>query len=272
MRCRGCGLVRLDPRPDVAELGRIYPPDYYAYNLISEEGGEGEGVADRLKRRMYQRRLGALIERLGKSGPLRLLDVGCADGRLLDWYRSGPAGSSARDPRHRARRARRGDRPPARAPRRRGPLRGRRGARAGLLRPDPRLPRDRARGRPARPSRAGPPSCSRPAGCSSSRHRTGTRATRAASPGAGAATTPPGTGRSTTSAPCATSPSAWASRSSGPSTSRTRSSGFGAAMRAPASDSPAAAGRIGSSRRSRSSPPRRAASCCSPDSRCSTWS
>jgi SAM-dependent methyltransferase len=93
VRCGGCGLVRLDPRPDVGELGRIYPPDYYAYNLISEDGGEGEGVADRLKRRMYQRRLGALIERLGKSGPLRLLDVGCADGRLLDWYRSSPAGA-----------------------------------------------------------------------------------------------------------------------------------------------------------------------------------
>lgn len=92
VRCRGCGLVRLDPRPDVSELGRIYPPDYYAYNLIAEDGAGEEGLADRLKRRMYQRRLGSLIDRLAKPGTLRVLDVGCADGRLLDWYRSSPVG------------------------------------------------------------------------------------------------------------------------------------------------------------------------------------
>jgi SAM-dependent methyltransferase len=41
---------------------------------------------------MYQRRLLALLERLGKPGTLRILDVGCADGRLLDWYKSSSAG------------------------------------------------------------------------------------------------------------------------------------------------------------------------------------
>src|SRR2546423_1247374 len=40
VRCAGCGLVRLNPRPDVSELGRIYPPDYYAYNLLSGEPAE----------------------------------------------------------------------------------------------------------------------------------------------------------------------------------------------------------------------------------------
>jgi SAM-dependent methyltransferase len=93
VRCVSCGLVRLDPRPDVSELGRIYPPDYYAYNLQSDELDRPPRLTDRMKRRMYQGRLDAQIDRLGKSGSLRVLDVGCADGRLLDWYKESRAGS-----------------------------------------------------------------------------------------------------------------------------------------------------------------------------------
>jgi SAM-dependent methyltransferase len=93
VRCTSCGLVRLDPRPDVSELGRIYPPNYYAYNLVSREPADRGGLTDRAKMRMYQRRLLSLVERLDGAGTIRLLDVGCADGRLLDWYRSCPAGS-----------------------------------------------------------------------------------------------------------------------------------------------------------------------------------
>jgi SAM-dependent methyltransferase len=93
VRCGSCGLVRLSPRPDVSELGRIYPPEYYAYNLVSEEPGRELGFTDRMKMRMYQRRLVAHVERVGKPGTLRILDVGCADGRLLDWFKSSSAGS-----------------------------------------------------------------------------------------------------------------------------------------------------------------------------------
>lgn len=93
VRCPSCGLVRLDPRPDVSELGRIYPPDYYAYNLISDDSDPAElGFTDRMKMRMYQRRFETLIEHVGRDGSLRVLDVGCADGRLLDWYKGSAAG------------------------------------------------------------------------------------------------------------------------------------------------------------------------------------
>ncbi len=85
--------MRLNPRPDVSELGRIYPPNYYAYNLVSEESGQPLRLVDRLKMRMYQRRLSGLVERLGTTGTVRLLDVGCADGRLLDWYRASEVGA-----------------------------------------------------------------------------------------------------------------------------------------------------------------------------------
>jgi 2-polyprenyl-3-methyl-5-hydroxy-6-metoxy-1,4-benzoquinol methylase len=92
VRCSACGLVRLNPRPDVSELGRIYPPNYYAYNMLSNENDDALGFTDRMKRRMYQRRLVGLVDRLGKQGSIRILDVGCADGRLLDWYKASPVG------------------------------------------------------------------------------------------------------------------------------------------------------------------------------------
>ena len=93
VRCAGCGLVRLNPRPDVSELGRIYPPEYYAYHLVRADADARPGLGERLKMRMYQRRLRSLLGRLGRDGPVRLLDVGCADGRLLDWYKAGPDGA-----------------------------------------------------------------------------------------------------------------------------------------------------------------------------------
>lgn len=92
VRCLGCGVVRLNPRPDVSELGQIYPHNYYAYGLLTEEADAASGLGARLKKWMYQRRLMALLDRLGKEGTVRVLDVGCADGRLLDWYKSSPAG------------------------------------------------------------------------------------------------------------------------------------------------------------------------------------
>jgi SAM-dependent methyltransferase len=92
VRCARCGVVRLNPRPDVSELGRIYPPNYYAYGLLSDGADLPAKFTDRFKIRMYQRRLEAQLDRLGKHGKIRLLDVGCADGRLLDWYKASPVG------------------------------------------------------------------------------------------------------------------------------------------------------------------------------------
>jgi SAM-dependent methyltransferase len=93
VRCRSCGLVRLNPRPAVSELDRIYPPDYYAYHLMPDDGDAPSrfspgGIGERIKATRYQRRFRVLLERAAPGGgPIRVLDVGCADGRLLSWYR-----------------------------------------------------------------------------------------------------------------------------------------------------------------------------------------
>jgi SAM-dependent methyltransferase len=45
-----------------------------------------------MKMRMYQRRFAGLVRRLAKPGPVRVLDIGCADGRLLTWWRESAVG------------------------------------------------------------------------------------------------------------------------------------------------------------------------------------
>ncbi len=98
VRCQRCGLVRLNPRPAVSELGRIYPPEYYAYHLVHDDGSTPRrfspgGFGETIKARRYQKRFKALIERAAPgSAPVRVLDVGCADGRLLTWYREAVPG------------------------------------------------------------------------------------------------------------------------------------------------------------------------------------
>jgi 2-polyprenyl-3-methyl-5-hydroxy-6-metoxy-1,4-benzoquinol methylase len=94
VRCRACGLVRLNPRPAVSELARIYPPEYYAYHLVHDDNSARPshlspgGLGEAIKARRYQRRFKQLLERSAPgTGPIRVLDVGCADGRLLTWYR-----------------------------------------------------------------------------------------------------------------------------------------------------------------------------------------
>ncbi|MDQ3572350.1 MAG: class I SAM-dependent methyltransferase [Actinomycetota bacterium] len=84
--------MRLNPRPDVSELSKIYPPEYYAYNYEPSDGGPPTTLTDRLKARFYQDRIEALVNALAKPGPVRLLDIGCGDGRLLNWYRSSTVG------------------------------------------------------------------------------------------------------------------------------------------------------------------------------------
>jgi SAM-dependent methyltransferase len=75
-RCRACGHLYLSPRPAPADLGVIYPPDYYAF------GGPGNPLVARLRRRWEGAKVRLYREALGE-GPRRLLDVGCGNGRFL---------------------------------------------------------------------------------------------------------------------------------------------------------------------------------------------
>ncbi|MDJ0522255.1 MAG: class I SAM-dependent methyltransferase [Planctomycetota bacterium] len=77
VRCRRCGLVRVDPLPTAAEAERLYDDAYFR----DAERGYVDYVADeRVFRSEFRRRL-RVLARLGAEG--RLLDVGCASGALL---------------------------------------------------------------------------------------------------------------------------------------------------------------------------------------------
>ncbi len=92
VRCESCGLVALNPRPDVSELPNIYPDNYLAYNLSETDERDADTLACRLRRRFYMGKLRHALGFLSVSGreAIDFLDVGAGDGRLLNWYRGTP--------------------------------------------------------------------------------------------------------------------------------------------------------------------------------------
>lgn len=96
VRCDSCGLGRLDPCPDVSELATIYPPTYYSYGMVREHRSGRPSLGDRIGARYHAKVLSHALERAGLSdrSRVRLLDVGCGDGRILGYYRAG-AGRTA---------------------------------------------------------------------------------------------------------------------------------------------------------------------------------
>jgi len=80
LRCGRCGHVYLSPRPSGDDLDLIYPSDYYAFHT------GGSSVVAGLRRRWEGAKV-ELYRSLVGSGPRRILDVGCGDGRFLGLLR-----------------------------------------------------------------------------------------------------------------------------------------------------------------------------------------
>jgi SAM-dependent methyltransferase len=78
VKCRGCGLVYLNPRPAMAELDRIYPPDYHAFDFSADR----YGFVYKVRQRLEAKRI--LKACKGLPDNARILDVGCGDGFHLD--------------------------------------------------------------------------------------------------------------------------------------------------------------------------------------------
>lgn len=70
VRCRDCGLIYLNPRPSLAQIGRHYPAGYYTHVAMS----------DAAARRAYGDAM-RLVKEYGRPGPL--FDVGAGDGAFL---------------------------------------------------------------------------------------------------------------------------------------------------------------------------------------------
>lgn len=80
-QCRDCGNVYLDPRPNVSEFERIYPPEYHSLAFTPDNFSLVHAVRSRLE----ARRLLRYCEGVGDTA--RILDVGCGDGFHLGLLR-----------------------------------------------------------------------------------------------------------------------------------------------------------------------------------------
>lgn len=74
--CRECGLIYVNPRPDMAEILTYYPSDYESYQPLKAK----RGIERWIKRRAWKI-LARLVSKYQASG--RLLDIGCATGEFL---------------------------------------------------------------------------------------------------------------------------------------------------------------------------------------------
>lgn len=78
MRCAGCGLVYLNPRPDVSEFETIYPANYHAFDFSEADFG----IVYKIRARLEARRVLSWCK--GLPADAKILDVGCGDGFHLN--------------------------------------------------------------------------------------------------------------------------------------------------------------------------------------------
>lgn len=78
VRCRHCGLVYINPRPDLQAIGYYYPADYEPYKRAPEEA---RFKIQQIHQRLKLRSRCLVVAKLCKRG--QLLDVGCATGIFL---------------------------------------------------------------------------------------------------------------------------------------------------------------------------------------------
>ena len=81
MKCSSCGLVYLNPRPDVSEFERIYPANYHAFDFSEKE----YGFVFKVRARLEANRLLSCCNDLPADA--KILDVGCGDGFHLNLLR-----------------------------------------------------------------------------------------------------------------------------------------------------------------------------------------
>jgi 2-polyprenyl-3-methyl-5-hydroxy-6-metoxy-1,4-benzoquinol methylase len=78
VQCNSCGLVYLNPRPEISEFETIYPPSYHAFDFAAED----YGIVYKIRSRLEAKRLSSWCANLPDDA--RILDVGCGDGFHLN--------------------------------------------------------------------------------------------------------------------------------------------------------------------------------------------
>jgi SAM-dependent methyltransferase len=82
-KCDSCDLVYLNPRPDISEFAKIYPPNYHAFNFSQKEFR----LVFKIRQWVEIKRLLDFCKPLKENA--NILDAGCGDGfhlQLLEKY------------------------------------------------------------------------------------------------------------------------------------------------------------------------------------------
>jgi ubiquinone/menaquinone biosynthesis C-methylase UbiE len=83
MQCNSCGLVYLNPRPEVSEFERIYPSNYHAFDFSEEDFG----IVYKIRSKLEAKRVLSWCK--GLNDDAKIIDTGCGDGfhlSLLEKY------------------------------------------------------------------------------------------------------------------------------------------------------------------------------------------
>jgi len=81
VKCNTCGLVYLNPRPDISEFEKIYPKNYHAFDFSVKDFG----LIYKIRSWLEAKRLLSWCDGLPENA--RILDVGCGDGFHLNLLR-----------------------------------------------------------------------------------------------------------------------------------------------------------------------------------------
>lgn len=87
VKCTGCGLVYLNPRPVAAELGTIYPPNYHSYILDSAAGSKDSFIT-RMRQKAGANRFKPVMKHLMSFDHIDLLDIGCGNGWMMQQFKT----------------------------------------------------------------------------------------------------------------------------------------------------------------------------------------
>jgi hypothetical protein len=85
MKCRDCGLVYMNPRPDVSELPVLYPPHYAPYNVESDfDACSRDSFYYKYVYWLIATGITYFFDRfLPDRKTISALDIGCADGHSI---------------------------------------------------------------------------------------------------------------------------------------------------------------------------------------------
>lgn len=82
-RCLDCGCFYLSPRPNDKSLSIIYPKNYLNFQVDNAK----ETLVRRVSNRIQAMRIKQTIQKYQANSSIRVLDVGCGDGFMLDRIR-----------------------------------------------------------------------------------------------------------------------------------------------------------------------------------------